>query len=194
MISFTSKTTILKACNYCDLRILGGNRPPKPQISKELNGSPLSGPKISIEPLNLLLYLNLYLNFEKSVLGCIDTYRGVQRRIFQHFASSTRRIQTRRPKSPKITFFSARPKMPPRGRLCSLYRLSTLSVKYERSKPGRKITSNFQDCHTHLHLPSKRYLSDILHIERRSELKTKFKNSSISQSYDRNNFPYCKMT
>ena len=75
------------------------------QISKQLNGSPLSGPKNLIEPLNVLLYLNLYLNFKKSVLGCIDTYRGVQRRIFQHFASSTRRIQTRRPKSPKITIF-----------------------------------------------------------------------------------------
>ena len=30
MISSTSKTTILKACNYCYLRILGCSRPPKP--------------------------------------------------------------------------------------------------------------------------------------------------------------------
>ena len=124
-------------------------------------------------------------------------YRQLRRRPKAHFLAFRKlytKNTTRTCKLAENSKLSALRKIPPRGRLCSLYRISTLWVKYERSKPGRKITSNFQDCHTHLHLPSKRYLSDILHIEQRSELKTKLKNSSISQSYDRNNFPFCKMT
>ena len=38
---------------------------------------------------NLSPQLNLYFNIERVVLGCIDSYGGVQRRILQRFASCT---------------------------------------------------------------------------------------------------------
>ena len=77
--------------------------------------------------LNLKPLIKPQLNFKKLILGCIDTYRGVQGRIFQRFVHCTRRKQTKRANWSKIAIFRRGQKMPPRGRLCSLYRISIRS-------------------------------------------------------------------
>ena len=49
--------------------------------------------KTAQKSVHMTPYLTPYLNFEALVLGCIGTYRGVQRLILQRFSNSTRKKQ-----------------------------------------------------------------------------------------------------
>ena len=55
--------------------------------------------------LNLSPQLNLYFNIERMVLGCIDSYGGVQRRILQRFANCTCYNNGDYAKAPKKAIF-----------------------------------------------------------------------------------------
>ena len=73
-----------------------------------------------------------YFNFEGLVLGCIDTYEGVQTRIFSRFIHCTRRKQTKHATSRKIASF-------PRAEKCrraAAFAASTESLPYESSREG----------------------------------------------------------
>ena len=66
--------------------------------------------KTAQKSVHMTPYLTPYLNFEALVLGCIGTYRGVQRLILQRFSNSTRKKQAGLTDSLKNAKFRRGPK------------------------------------------------------------------------------------
>ena len=92
--------------------------------------------------LNLKPLIKPQLNFKKLILGCIDTYRGVQGRIFQRFVHCTRRKQTKRANWSKIAIFRRGQKMPPRAAFAA-YIESLFVVKRVKQHTSKSCYKRF---------------------------------------------------
>ena len=85
-------------------------------------------------------YLKPYLTFEDSVLGCIGSYRGVQRRIFQRFANSTRK------KRAKLTDSLKNAKFRRRQKCRRAVTTRTTRIPYRGTKKKSALSSFFEKC------------------------------------------------